>query len=273
MMVVSHTTALSVLGAGLALRGPDGSMMTATDGLYDERKVVFRAFCIGLAATVGSVVLCVWLILKWEAALVCMIVTAYTCYRIWANYKRVYQRFSYDESETVDFTDIMEGPAAIQAIPSSHGIKNGQYYPAAGGVVGTRKKIPHHHHHHRQQRPRRPSPSGNTSQSSLSLTNNSHQNSFGGRLRNRLASFSSADASNGGSISSSYGDEEDLLGGTVEEIELQPMIIDGGSSSANMKRRGNARSQQIHQHQPAPSSQSHRINSKKENDPYNIQTV
>ena len=124
-----------------------------------------------------------------------------------------------------------------------------------------------------QQRPRRPSPSGNTSQSSLSLTNNSHQNSFGGRLRNRLASFSSADASNGGSISSSYGDEEDLLGGTVEEIELQPMIIDGGSSSANMKRRGNARSQQIHQHQPAPSSQSHRINSKKENDPYNIQTV
>jgi hypothetical protein len=34
MMVVSQTTALSVLGAGLALRGPDGSMMVATDALY-----------------------------------------------------------------------------------------------------------------------------------------------------------------------------------------------------------------------------------------------
>lgn len=30
MIVVSHTTNLSVLGGGLALRGPDGSMMTAT---------------------------------------------------------------------------------------------------------------------------------------------------------------------------------------------------------------------------------------------------
>ena len=29
ILVVSHTTVLSVMGAGLALRGPDGSMMTA----------------------------------------------------------------------------------------------------------------------------------------------------------------------------------------------------------------------------------------------------
>ena len=29
IVVVAHTTVLSVLGAGMALRGPDGSMMTA----------------------------------------------------------------------------------------------------------------------------------------------------------------------------------------------------------------------------------------------------
>lgn len=117
MMVVSHTTALSVLGAGLALRGPDGSMMTATDGLYEERKFVFLIFGVGLACTVGSVVICVWIILQWESALICMVMTLLTCRTIWRNYRRVQQRFDFDENDTVDFRDIMEGPAAIQVMP------------------------------------------------------------------------------------------------------------------------------------------------------------
>lgn len=126
MIVVSHTTALSVLGAGMALRGPDGSMMTATDGLYEERKAVFKIYAIGLACTVGSVVICVWLILHWESAFICMILTLLTCRRIYQNYQRVTQRFGFDESETVDFRDIMEGPAAIQAVPWRQGEQSWQ---------------------------------------------------------------------------------------------------------------------------------------------------
>jgi hypothetical protein len=117
MIVVSHTTALSVLGAGLALRGPDGAMMTATDGLFEERRAVFTIFGVGLACTVGSVVVCVWILLIWESALICMILALMTCRIIWINYQRVQKRFAYDENETVDFRDIMEGPAAIQAVP------------------------------------------------------------------------------------------------------------------------------------------------------------
>lgn len=124
MIVVSQTTTLSVLGAGMALRGPDGSMMTATDGLYEERSSVFKTFGFGLACTVGSVCISVWLILHWEAALCCMIIVLFTCRTIWMNYKRVERRFAYDESQTVDFRDIMEGPANIQAVsgrrPPSH---------------------------------------------------------------------------------------------------------------------------------------------------------
>jgi hypothetical protein len=117
MIVVSHTTTLSVLGAGLALRGPDGSMMTATDSLYEERTAVFKTFGIGLSCTVGSVVTCVWLVLHWESALICMVITLMTCRTIFRNYTRITERFSFNESETVDFRDIMEGPAAIQAAP------------------------------------------------------------------------------------------------------------------------------------------------------------
>lgn len=118
MTVVSHTTALSVLGAGLALRGPDGSMVTATDGLYEERRAVFFTFGTGLACTVGSLIMCVWLVLHWEAALVCFGITTYTAYKIAQNYRRVHRRFEYDESETVNFDDIFYGPAAIQVVRS-----------------------------------------------------------------------------------------------------------------------------------------------------------
>lgn len=134
MIVVSHTTALSVLGAGMALRGPDGSMMTATDGLYEERRAVFGIFGIGLACTVGSVVICVWVFLQWEAALCCMMITMMTCRIIWKNYKRVQQRFDFDENDTVDFRDIFEGPAAIRAMPMIRSVWN----RSGGGTYVTR---------------------------------------------------------------------------------------------------------------------------------------
>lgn len=146
MIVVSQTTTLSVLGAGMALRGPDGSMMTATDGLYEERSSVFRVFAIGLALTVGSVTICVWLILHWEAALLCMLIVLYTCKTIWVNYKRVEHRFAFDENETVDFTDIMEGPANIQAISVTTGRRHRRRNLNSGnryGNSGNKKSSQH----------------------------------------------------------------------------------------------------------------------------------
>jgi hypothetical protein len=116
---VGQTTVLSVLGASLALRGPDGSMMTATDGLYHERGSVFQAFGYGLILTMGSVVMCVWLHLHWEASIICCAIAVFTISRMRASYYRVAKKFDFDESMTVDFRDIFDGPAAIQAIPMS----------------------------------------------------------------------------------------------------------------------------------------------------------
>ena len=42
ILVVAQSTALSVLGSSIALRGPDGSMISATDSMYQERKPVFH---------------------------------------------------------------------------------------------------------------------------------------------------------------------------------------------------------------------------------------
>lgn len=140
MLVVSHTTVLSVLGAGLALRGPDGSMMTATDGLYAERRSVFRVFGLGLALTLCSVLVAVWLMMELETAFACWLVTLFTCRIMINNYRRVMQRFAFDESQTVDFSDIMDGPAAIVAIPSRLRNITRQAFHHATEAVGSRKE-------------------------------------------------------------------------------------------------------------------------------------
>ncbi len=113
IFVVGQTTVLSVMGASLALRGPDGSMMDATDGLYDERSTVFKAFAMGLAATLGAVVLGVWLVVPPEAALVCMICTCCTARIMMNHYTRISRKFLYAEEDTVDFSDFFDGPAKV----------------------------------------------------------------------------------------------------------------------------------------------------------------
>lgn len=120
LLVVAQTTLLSVLGTALALRGPDGSMIWATEGLYHERKSIFNAFGLGLATTIASVLVVVWLILSPEASAVCMSITMFTVLRLYKSYVRMFATFDFDESETVDFSDIFEsGPATITAVPSS----------------------------------------------------------------------------------------------------------------------------------------------------------
>jgi len=116
ILVVAQSTALSVLGSSIALRGPDGSMITATDSMYEERKPVFFAFGVGLTTTVLSVISAAWLFLSPEAAIVCVSITVFTMMRMYRAWLRINRSFGFDENDTVDFTDIFEGPAAIMGV-------------------------------------------------------------------------------------------------------------------------------------------------------------
>lgn len=118
--VVSQTTLLSLLSSSLSLRGPDGSMITATDNLYEERKIVFKAFGMGLACTVLSVIIAVWLILSPEAALVCSSISIFTGFHMYTQYMRVCKIFTFDESQTVTFNDIFYGPGNINVSTDTH---------------------------------------------------------------------------------------------------------------------------------------------------------
>lgn len=136
ILVVAQTTILSVFGASLALRGPDGSMMVATDGLYQERSMVFNTFGYGLGLTVSSVVMVVWLHLHWEASLVCCAISVFTIIRMRSTYYRMSKKFDFDESQTVDFQDIFDGPANISAVPMRRILEEGMRMASMNGLGG-----------------------------------------------------------------------------------------------------------------------------------------
>ena len=61
LITVVSTTLLSMLGPGLALRGPDGSMHTAVDGMVDEYRNAFYTFLFGMLATLAAGAFYCWL--------------------------------------------------------------------------------------------------------------------------------------------------------------------------------------------------------------------
>mmetsp|Transcript_10401 Transcript_10401/g.22075 ORF Transcript_10401/g.22075 Transcript_10401/m.22075 type:complete len:250 (+) Transcript_10401:66-815(+) len=61
LVTVITTTLLSMLAPGLALRGPDGAMHQAVDGMIDEYRLGFYTFILGLLAIHGAAISFVWL--------------------------------------------------------------------------------------------------------------------------------------------------------------------------------------------------------------------
>ena len=75
LITVVSTTLLSMLGPGLALRGPDGSMHTAVDGMVVEYRNAFYTFLFGMLATLAAGAFYCWLMFPaMEARPACSIV-------------------------------------------------------------------------------------------------------------------------------------------------------------------------------------------------------
>lgn len=94
LIAVLNTTLLSMMGPGLALRGPDGSMHPAVDGMMIEYRTAYYSFVLGLVFFHFSAALFSWLIyVHWAVS---TMVTACILGSLWLLYryaKRVYLRF------------------------------------------------------------------------------------------------------------------------------------------------------------------------------------
>mmetsp|Transcript_28897 Transcript_28897/g.93159 ORF Transcript_28897/g.93159 Transcript_28897/m.93159 type:complete len:226 (-) Transcript_28897:839-1516(-) len=108
ILCVANTTFLSVWGTGLAMRGPDGSMARAVDGMYQLRRNVFLLFGVGMMALLVTGIFGSWLLMDPEAALASSVLLVYAIYLTLKSYNSITHMFHFDEDDAVNFDDLLD---------------------------------------------------------------------------------------------------------------------------------------------------------------------
>uniref|UniRef100_A0A7S2N243 Uncharacterized protein n=1 Tax=Haptolina brevifila TaxID=156173 RepID=A0A7S2N243_9EUKA len=103
---VAMVTFVTVLGGGKALRGQDGSMDVAVDGMNAERTFIFASFGIGVVSTLGCLLSAAWVLMEPEVAVMASILVVSTMYMVCSEARRIRTRFYLDEGESVKFSDM-----------------------------------------------------------------------------------------------------------------------------------------------------------------------
>ena len=104
LIAVMNTTLLSMVGPGLALRGPDGSMHPAVDGMMIEYRLAFYSFFAGLVSFHLSAALFGWLMFwpdHWMVALWLSLTIIASLYALLRYATRVYMRFRLPSQEVI----------------------------------------------------------------------------------------------------------------------------------------------------------------------------
>mmetsp|Transcript_45934 Transcript_45934/g.152273 ORF Transcript_45934/g.152273 Transcript_45934/m.152273 type:complete len:180 (+) Transcript_45934:59-598(+) len=82
LMCTASTTFVSVWGSGKALRGKDGSMDTAVEGMSQERSFIFTCFGVGLITTLLALMSASWILMTAEVACVATVGISWCIYVI-----------------------------------------------------------------------------------------------------------------------------------------------------------------------------------------------
>ena len=110
-MCTASTTFVSVWGSGKALRGKDGSMDEAVDGMYNERAFIFSCFGVGLITTLLALMSAAWILMTLEVAMVATLGISWCIFFIVRQARRLYAKFGLSHDDVVSFADIMQSPA------------------------------------------------------------------------------------------------------------------------------------------------------------------
>ncbi len=97
--VILCTMLMQVLGPGLALNGPVGSMARATEGMRLEQQQIIVSFVAMMFTFSAATVLSCWVVMSFEASLGCS-VSFLVAARYWYKYcERIYLRFYWNHEE------------------------------------------------------------------------------------------------------------------------------------------------------------------------------
>lgn len=101
LIAVMNCTLLSMMGPGLALRGPDGSMHPAVDGMMEEYQSAYLCFVLGLIAFHFSAALFGWLMFNWIVSSFVSSCVLGSLYLLIRYASRVYARFRLPPEEVI----------------------------------------------------------------------------------------------------------------------------------------------------------------------------
>jgi len=107
LMCTASTTFVSVWGSGKALRGKDGSMFEAVDGMNDERAFIFTCFGVGLITTLLALMSAAWILMTLEVAFVATCGVAWSIYVIVRQARRIHSKFGLNKKDIVSFEDMV----------------------------------------------------------------------------------------------------------------------------------------------------------------------
>jgi len=93
LLTVVNATLCAILGPGLALRGPDGSMHNAVNGMAVHYRFTLACFTLGLVCFMISALLYGWMQFDWTLALPVTLLLAYFLFILQRYCWRIYKRF------------------------------------------------------------------------------------------------------------------------------------------------------------------------------------
>ena len=106
VLCVANTTLLSVWGTGLAMRGPNGSMIRAVDGMYRLRRDVFVLMSVGMVSSLLMGIFGAWILFEAAPALALSGILAASIYAVIRAQRYLYRLFYYRDDEATSFEDI-----------------------------------------------------------------------------------------------------------------------------------------------------------------------
>jgi hypothetical protein len=134
---VSLSTIITIWGSGKALRGKEGSMDEAVDGMNKERATIFNSFAVGLAGNLLTVMATCLILMPPPMSFVAVVAVIYTAIMIAVNAQRIQRKFQL--TETVQLDDLTHYPVMVQSPPVKPSVGA---VSKSTGVLGHRGKNP-----------------------------------------------------------------------------------------------------------------------------------
>lgn len=135
---VSLSTITTIWGSSKALRGKDGSMDEAVEGINDERKLIFQAFACGLGGNLCTVLSACFITMDYPINIMASCGVLFTAWLIYNNAVRIQKKFFFSQAVRLDDLTNFPTPELTKLIEEE--LSNPNNNSSSGKTTGRSRK-------------------------------------------------------------------------------------------------------------------------------------